>query len=610
MLSRIIKSVGFLLIWAIVLLSIYLFNLFYMKPVSIDHYLGKEIIKDLTSSPEYMTYLGIFDDLDWLTGHNSKISIPDYEDIAKDLNSEKRKLDILTRYSDKALSPLQQTTKQIAIFDTQNNIQELKDFPLHYYPLNQIGGAHLNAIEFLSDMHQINSYIDAKNYIQRASLFDESFEGLLTILEKQAEENIYAPDFVYVHVINQLNELINHDLEDHPLYSQFVNKISKTDISKENQMGLAKELEEVINNHVTRGFGLLKDFMVRTQKYANTNDGIWSLPNGNEYYQLQIRSYTTTDYTANEIHEMGVNEVKRISNRMSEILKNLGYDTENKSVGQIMNDLNEDPKFLYADTPDRKDIVVADYMAMVKEAQEVMVDYFVTMPKADVIVKAVPEYSEQTAAGGYYQSPALDGSRPGVFYANLYDIKQTPTYSMRTLAYHEATPGHHHQIAHSLENESLTLYRRFGYRTSAFSEGWALYSEQLALEAGLASNKYDELGILQSELFRAVRLVVDTGMHHKKWSREKAMDYMKSKTGMSDTEVRVEIERYLVWPGQALSYKVGMIKMLELRNKAMSDLGNKFDIKKFHSAVLDHGIPPLFIVEQKIDEMIKESLKS
>ena len=608
MLSRIIKSVGFILVWALMLFSIYLFNLFYMKPVSIDHYLGKEIIKDLTSSPEYMTYLGIFDDLDWLTGHNSKISIPEYDDIAEDLNSEKRKLDILTRYNDKALSPLQQTTKQIAIFDTKNSIQELEDFPLHYYPLNQIGGAHLNAIEFLSDMHQIDSYIDAKNYIQRASLFDESFEGLLTILEKQAEENIYAPDFVYVHVINQLDELMNHDLENHPLYSQFVNKISKTDISEENQIALAKELEEVINNHVTRGFGLLKDFMVKTQKFANTNDGIWSLPNGDEYYQLQIRSYTTTDYTANEIHEMGVNEVKRISNRMGEILKNLGYDTENKSVGQIMNDLNEDPKFLYADTPDRKDIVVADYTAMVKEAQEVMVDYFVTMPKADVIVKAVPEYSEQTAAGGYYQSPALDGSRPGVFYANLYDIKQTPTYSMRTLAYHEATPGHHHQIAHSLENESLTLYRRFGYRTSAFSEGWALYSEQLALEAGLASNKYDELGILQSELFRAVRLVVDTGMHHKKWSREKAMDYMKSKTGMSDTEVRVEIERYLVWPGQALSYKVGMIKMLELRNKAMIDLGSKFDIKKFHSAVLDHGIPPLFIVEQKIDEMIEESL--
>ena len=304
---------------------------------------------------------------------------------------------------------------------------------------------------------------------------------------------------------------------------------------------------------------------------------------------------------------MGINEVERISNRMKEILTSLGYD-EKKSVGELMNELNENPDFLYADTPDRKQIVVNDYTEMVNEAIEVMTDYFHTMPKAGVVVKAVPEYSEQSAAGGYYQAPALDGSRPGVFYANLYDIKQTPTYSMRTLAYHEATPGHHHQIAHSLENEELTMYRRFGYRTSAFSEGWALYSEQLALEVGLAENPYDELGILQSELFRANRLVVDTGMHYKKWTREKAMDYMKSVTGMSDTEVKVEIERYIVWPGQALSYKVGMIKILELREKAKNMLGDKFNIKDFHSAVLDYGNPPLFIVEEMVDKMIKDSL--
>ena len=244
---------------------------------------------------------------------------------------------------------------------------------------------------------------------------------------------------------------------------------------------------------------------------------------------------------------------------------------------------------------------------MMNEAIKVMTDYFHTMPKSEVIVKVVPEYSEQTAARGYYQPPALDGSRPGVFYANLYDIKQTPKYSMRTLTYHEATPGHHHQIAHSLENEDLTLYRRFGYFTSAFSEGWALYAERLALEVGLAEDPYDELGILQSELFRAIRLVVDTGMHYKKWTREEAMQYMKSKTGMSDTEVRVEIERYIVWPGQALSYKVGMIKILELREKAKKELGDRFNIKDFHSAVLDHGNPPLFIVEEMVDKMIEES---
>ena len=232
------------------------------------------------------------------------------------------------------------------------------------------------------------------------------------------------------------------------------------------------------------------------------------------------------------------------------------------------------------------------------------------MPKAPVIVKPVPEYSEKTAPGGYYQAPALDGSRPGAFYVNLYDIKQTPKYSMKTLTYHEATPGHHHQIAHSLENDELTLYRRFGYGTSAFSEGWALYAERLSLEAGLAPDPYDELGILQSEIFRAVRLVVDTGIHYKKWTREEAIDYMKAKTGMSDTECRVEIERYIVWPGQALSYKVGMIKILELRAKAMNALGDRFNIKDFHSAVLDNGNPPLFIVEKMVDEMIAKGLKA
>ena len=383
-------------------------------------------------------------------------------------------------------------------------------------------------------------------------------------------------------------------------------KVKELDLSVEEESYLDSEIKRAIDESVTPGFILLNEFMLKTQKYANKNHGIWSQPDGDEYYKLRIRSYTTTDYSPEKIHQMGLSEVARISKRMRDILTTLGYD-ENKTTGELMNELNENPDFLYADTSDRKEIVVNDYMEMVNEAIEVMTDYFHTMPKSEVVVKAVPEYSEATQAGGYYQAPALDGSRPGVFYANLYDIKQTPTYSMRTLAYHEATPGHHHQIAHSLENEDLTLYRRFGYGTSAFSEGWALYAERLALEVGLAENPYDELGILQSELFRSVRLVVDTGMHYKRWTREEAMDYMKSITGMSDTEVRVEIERYIVWPGQALSYKVGMIKMLELREKAKQELGDQFNIKDFHSAVLDHGNPPLFIVEKMIDKMISDA---
>ena len=606
MIKKILKYVGRIFILIVGISSLYLVNLFLMKPVSIDHFLGKELVVGLVESPEALTYIGIFDRFDWITKHNSRLSIPRDDDIEEGIRELEKSIKTLYKYKDSRLTDIQKSTKKIAIFDYENNLKELKQFPYHDYPLNQIGGTHLNTIQFLSDMHPVRSISEAEGFISRVNLVKEVYEATVKDLEKQADAGIFPPEFVYKHVIEQLNEFINFDFEEHPLFTQFMKKVKDLNLDSEKEFLFEEAIKRGIDESVTPGFILLKDFMVKTQKNANKNHGIWSQPNGDEYYKLRIRSYTTTDYSPEEIHQMGLSEVERISTRMKEILVMLGYD-ENKTVGVLMNELNESPEFLYADTPDRKDIVVNDYMEMVNEAIDVMTDYFHTMPKADVIVKAIPEYSEQTAAGGYYQAPALDGSRPGVFYANLYDIKQTPTYSMRTLAYHEATPGHHHQIAHSLENDSLTMYRRFGYRTSAFSEGWALYAERLALEVGLAENPYDELGILQSEIFRAVRLVVDTGMHYKRWTREEAMEYMKSKTGMSDTEVRVEIERYIVWPGQALSYKVGMIKILELREKAMNELGNKFNIKDFHSAVLDHGNPPLFIVEEMVEKMIEES---
>ena len=607
MIKKILKHTGRLIAVTLAIASLYLINLFFMKPISIDHYLGKELILDLTGSPEELTYVGVLDRFNWITNHNSKLSIPQDNDIENGVKQTEKVIKTLYKYDDSRLSNIQKNTKKIAIFDYENQLKELKDFPYLDYPLNQIGGIHLNTIEFMNSVHPIRSESEAKAFIKRTDLIKEVYGGLLNHLEKQASNGVFPPEFVYVHVINQLDEFINISNIEHPLYKQFMLKVGELDLNEDKVDYLEEEISRSIDESVTPGFKLLRDFMASTQKNANKNHGIWSQPGGDEYYKLKIRTFTTTDYSPEKIHQMGLNEVKRISSRMREILTSLGYD-ENKSVGELMNELNEDPDFLYADTPDRKEIVLKDYTDMVNEAIRVMTDYFHTMPKSEVVVKAVPEYSEQNAAGGYYQSPALDGSRPGVFYANLYDIKQTPTYSMRTLAYHEATPGHHHQIAHSLENEELTLYRRFGYYTSAFAEGWALYSEILALEAGLAENPYDELGILQSELFRANRLVVDTGMHYKRWTREEAMDYMKSVTGMSDTEVRVEIERYIVWPGQALSYKVGMIKILELRERAMKELGDKFNIKDFHSAVLDHGNPPLFIVEEMVEKMIEETL--
>ena len=601
--KKLLKFVGYIVVSGLAVISLYLVNLFLMKPYSIDHYLAKELTMGLLESPEYMTYIGIFDPYNAILKHNQKLSINTLADGEEDYQDSLKHLSMLKKYDPETLTEVQKVTQKIAIFDTENSIDRFENFRFHSYPFNQISGNHLNLVEFMTDTHPVRNYREAKDYIKRVKLIDESMKSDLLWLEEQKKLGIFAPQFVFDHVIRQLNELLSYTDDENPLMQVFIRKVSELEISPEKKEALFDELSAVIKSDVKPGYELILQFMESNYTNANPHHGAWSQPNGDAYYASRLRSYTTTDYTAEEIHQIGLSEVERISNRMKEIFMMLGYEV-NKPIGEMMNDLNENPEFLYADTPDRKEIVIADYNQMVKEAEEDVRPYFERFPISPVEVRAVPEYSEKTAAGGYYQAPSLDGSRPGVFYANLYDIKQTPTFGMRTLTFHEAVPGHHFQIALNQENEKLTLYRKMGYRTSAFTEGWALYSEQLAVEAGMTKNLYDELGVLQSEMFRANRLVVDTGMHFKRWTREEAMEYMKKTTGMSDTEVRVEIERYIVWPGQATSYKMGMLKILELREKAKKALGEKFDIRKFHTVVLDQGIVPLFVLEDIIDEWI------
>ncbi|MDB3994591.1 DUF885 domain-containing protein [Gammaproteobacteria bacterium] len=599
-----LRYITYLIFLGVMITSLYLMNLFSKKPFSLDHFLAKELVINVLDSPEYMTYLGIFDNYGQVLGHNKKLSINSLEDSESNYRDSLDTLATLKRYDINDLTENQKITHKIAVFDTENDIKEFEEFRYHSYPFNQISGNHLGLVEFMTDTHPIRTEREASDYIERVKLFDESLSANLVWLEEQKKLGIFAPKFVVDHVIKQLNDLIGYEDKENPLMQIFIEKISSLNMDEETETRLISELSAVIESDVKPGFQLILDFMEENYENSNIYHGVWSLPNGDEFYALRLRSYTTTNYTAAEIHQIGLDEVERIGSRMKEIFIELGYEV-NKPIGQMMNELNENPEFLYADTPDRKEIVINDYNKMVKEAEEDVRPYFEKFPKSPVEVRAVPEYSEKTAAGGYYQSPSLDGSRPGVFYANLYDIKQTPKFGMRTLTFHEAVPGHHFQIALNQENEDLTLYRKLGYRTSAYTEGWALYSEQLAVEVGMTKDLYDELGVLQSEMFRANRLVVDTGMHYKKWTREKAMDYMKETTGMSDTEVRVEIERYIVWPAQATSYKMGMLQILELRDRAKNEMGDKFNLKQFHSIVLDQGIVPLFILEDLIEEWIK-----
>ena len=603
--KKLFKWIGYSAALCLTVTILFLVNLFFMKPLSIDHFLAKELFLEMLDSPESLTYLGVVDRFNFLTGHQSKISINGLEELEDDLISSKDIKLTLLSYEENSLSKQQQISRKIALFDVTNVIEELEKFPYHNYPLNQIGGIHLNLVEFMTDVHPIRSLKEAEAYIERLKLFDVSFKATLEVLDEQRKAGIYPPKFVFYHVIRQLEDFLNYKKEDNPLRTVFLSKLKILELDSKISTHLITRLDLAIEVNVKQGFKLLLDFMKETLPQANKKNGVWSLPNGDDFYELRLKVYTTTNYSAEEIHNIGLLEVNRITLRMKKIINQLGYEG-NLSVGKQMNSLNEDSNFLYSDVANRKQLVIKDYSAIVEETWKASENYFHKMPKSKVEVRAVPDYSEQNQAGGYYISPALDGSRPGIFYANLYDIKQTPTYSMRTLAFHEAIPGHHLQNAINLENDQLSLYRRFGYGTSAFSEGWALYAERLSLEIGLAKDPYDELGVLQSELFRAVRLVVDTGIHFKRWTREEAMDYMKNVTGMSDTEVKVEIERYIVWPGQACSYKVGMLKLLQLREKAQNGLGDKYDIRDFHSAVLNHGEPPLFIVEELVNQMIMQ----
>ncbi|HBP16142.1 MAG TPA: DUF885 domain-containing protein [Gammaproteobacteria bacterium] len=600
-----LKFSAYTVLLGLIIGGLYLANLFLMRPVSLDHYLAKNLVVDMFDSPETITHLGLVDRFNWLTQHNSKLSLDGLEKIESDLQKAVDRRRLIASYPPDSLSHRQRITQKIALFDLDNEIRETSDFRFHGYLLEQLGGVHLDLVEFMTDIHPIRSRAEAEDYISRIDQFDEVFDSDIEILEAQHREGVHPPAFVYQHVLRQLHEFLAYGHNDNPLYTVFIEKVDNLELSVDVVADLEKRLKSAIDNGANRGFSRLRSYVDAHVEHANPHDGVWSLPNGEAFYELRLRTYTTTDATAESIHQLGLSEVDRITRRMREILNGLGYPTA-ESVGVLMNSLNEESRFLYRDTPNRKDIVVGDYSAIVAETKEAVGSAFRQLPRADVVVRAVPEYSEKTAAGGYYMSPALDGSRPGVFYANLYDIQQTPKYGMRTLAFHEAIPGHHFQNALNLENEDLSLYRKHGYGTSAFSEGWALYAERLALEMGLVENPFDELGVLQSELFRAVRLVVDTGIHYKRWTRREAIDYMKNTTGMSNTEVVVEIERYIVWPGQACSYKMGMLKILELRERAKTMLDAEFDLKTFHSTVLDHGEPPLFVLEELVEQMIED----
>ncbi len=469
--------------------------------------------------------------------------------------------------------------------------------------VNQINGPLIDIPRTMQNDQPITNEKQALDYISRLAQFDKLVAG---IEEKQAfdvAQNWLPPKVTLQGALNYLNGFTKAPAEQHVFVSVFTEKVSKiSELSLEQKQKLIAQVVDKVTNVVYPAYQSVTKSTEQLLAKGRDESGIWAQPKGAEYYQDAIKQLGDSDLTANEIHQIGLDEVKRISSEMDTILQEQGY--KQGSVGERMVALNEEARFLYEDSDVGRAELLSDINGYISEMTSKMAPLFKTTPKYKVEVKAFPVEVQDGAPGGQYTSPAVDGSKPGIYWINLRDMKANPKYSLKTLTYHEANPGHHWQIALNMEQDSMPFLRRIA-PFNGYTEGWALYSEQVAYELGLYENDpFGNLGRLQAELFRAVRLVVDTGLHEKRWTREQAISYMSAKTGSAESDVISEIERYMVWPGQALGYKLGMIKILSLRDKAKTALGDSFDLSEFHDVVLLGGAVPMAVLENNINQWI------
>ncbi|GAB4184439.1 MAG: DUF885 domain-containing protein [Wenzhouxiangellaceae bacterium] len=576
-------------------------NFWYFKPLSINWYYSQVFLKFALDNPETLTSLRLLEPMG-ITGHNARLGDYSPENNRETFAFLRDQYDTFKRYDREDYSG--NDLLSYDIFDHFVSEQLAGEKWMFYnFPVNQMFGVQSSLPNFMTNQHIIDSEHAAEQYLTRLRLFPEKFSEVLEGLRLREDMGILPPRFAVEKTLEQMRDFIAKPAAEHMLYVHFSEQLDELgdDIDEGSRERLLNEAVSVVETSVYPAYEQLIDYMASLQSKATSNDGVWRLPDGDEFYANQVREHTTTDMSAEEIHRMGLAEVDRIGREMDAILR--GEGLVEGTIGERVQQIGRRPDQLYPDTDAGREQILADYQRIIDEIDGAMDEYFNLRPEVGVEVVRIPEFSEKTAPGAYYQSPSLDGSRPGRFFANLRDVSAVPRFSMRTLAYHEAIPGHHFQNGITQSLEGLPMFRRLiGF--TAYSEGWALYAERLAWEIGFQDDPLDNLGRLQAEMFRAVRLVVDTGMHHKRWTREQAIQYMMEHTGMPEGEVVSEIERYLVNPGQALAYKVGMMKILELREQAKAQLGERFDLKAFHDQVLGKGALPISLLERVIAEWI------
>jgi uncharacterized protein (DUF885 family) len=554
--------------------------------------------QDLKDSPETQTRIGVRTDYD------------KWDDISatadeKRLQTAKDRLKWLADNVDEAALD-DATAMSYKLYKQQlaNQIDDYK-FRLYNYPLNQMHGMQAELPAFLINMHQITNKSDAEAYIARLRGMKALFAEIEEILKAREQAGIMPPKFVFDHIINDCKNItqgqpFDNTKKNSTLWEDFSSKIASIELSEEDRTALETNAKEALVNFVKPAYSSLLTLMEAQKDRTTDEDGVWKFPNGAEFYAIALQRTTTTYMTADEIHELGLSEVKRIHEAMTKIKEQVGFKG---TLQEFFVFMKNDKQFYYPATVEGRAAYMQKATEIIDSMKSRLDELFITKPKADIQVKAVEAFREKSAGKAFYQQPALDGSRPGTYYANMYAMEAMPSYQMEALAYHEGIPGHHMQIAIAQELENMPMFRKFG-RYTAYIEGWGLYSEFIPKEMGFYSDPYSDFGRLAMELWRACRLVVDTGIHAKKWTRQQGIDYYTTNTPNAKSDAVKMVERHIVMPSQATAYKVGMNKIIELRQNAKEKLGAKFDIREFHEVVLSNGAVPLNILSDLIDEWI------
>ncbi|QIB64819.1 DUF885 domain-containing protein [Kineobactrum salinum] len=564
-------------------------------------FLAENYAVDMAREPLTASYRGIKTNQDqWNSYSESHLQ------ETREINEAR--LQQLAEFDRDALAPSDRLSWDLYKLDLERQLAR-DEFRHHLFVIQQFRGPHTMAPSSLINIHQVKDVADAEAYIGRLNNIENWFDEVIEQLEIRSEKNLLLADWQYPPMIEASRNVISgvpftEEGGNSTLWEDFQAKVAALDIEQDSREQLLDEARRALVDVVQPAYEKLIAALEKQAENAPEADGVWKFTNGDAFYAERLRWFTTTDLTAEEVHQLGLQEVDRIHGLMREIMAQVEFEGELQEFFEFM---RSDPQFYYPNTDAGREAYLTDARAAIDAIRPLLSEQFGLLPEAELVVKRVEAFREKSAGKAFYQGPPPDGSRPGIYYANLYDMTSMPTYQLEALAYHEGLPGHHMQRAISVELKGLPEFQRYASFT-AYSEGWGLYSEELAKDMGMYEDPYSDFGRLALELWRACRLVVDTGLHNKRWTREEAIAYLLENTPNSETDSTKAIERYIAMPGQATAYLVGKLKIMELRERAREELGEQFDIRAFHDEVLKHGPVPMSLLEQNVERLIADTL--